>query len=135
MCLLFSQEVCLGWCAVCDFGTGGVNVGRLSCHPWKAATWAFKHVNGSAGHDHLLCEVGSAAFGIRRGGPPWPAPLAYEKGVGCMYTLAVVAGVFQSEEKLEIPMSWTCYQIILKQVSHVVGRVTFCIYHQGAYQR
>lgn len=56
--------------------------------PGKWLRGHFKHVNGSAGHDHLLCEVGSAAFGIPRG-----APLAYEKRVGCMYTLAVVAGV------------------------------------------
>lgn len=70
------------------FGLAALMSGGSLAIPGKWLRGHFKHVNGSAGHDHMLCEVGSAAFGIRRGGH-----LAYEKGVGCMYTLAVVAWV------------------------------------------
>lgn len=70
MFFLFSQEVCVGGRAVSDFGLAALMSGGSLAIPGKWLCGHFKHVNGSAGHDHLLCEVGSAAFGIPRGGPP-----------------------------------------------------------------
>ena len=48
-------------CAI--LGLAALMSGGSLAIPGKWLCGHFKHVNGSAGHGHFLCDTGSAAFG------------------------------------------------------------------------
>lgn len=89
--------------------------------PGKWLRGHFKHVNGSAGHDHLLCEVGSAAFGIPRGAPP-----GLRKGGGMYVYIGSRCGCnFRARRSSKYQCHGHATKSSRNIVSHIIAPVTF----------